>query len=111
VKFALAIVCSLLLVLGQAVAWSMPVSCAGAAENNCGCGGQMPCCKTAAAPAPQPLAATAPLGSQNQMLSPVPVAVVWVSPAAETTSISPTVSPSLTAAVTPLFARHCVRLL
>ena len=110
-KFALTIVCSLLLILGQAAAWSVPVAGACAVEKNCGCGGKMACCQTAKSPASQPLVAIAPTGLQNQIVSPIPATVVLVSAAAGNTSISPTVAPSLTAAVTPLFARHCVRLL
>ena len=108
-NFVLTIVCSLLLVLGQAAAWSAPVNCAGAAGKNCGCGGQMACCQTAKSPASQPPAATTTTGSQNQIVSPVPAMLVLVPTAAGTTSIFPTVSLSLTAAVPPLFARHCVR--
>ena len=103
-KFALTIVCSLLLLLGQVMA--APV--ANAAD--CGCGGKMACCKQAQVP-PAPPAATAQLGSQNQMVSPVPVLVIWVLAPAGTLSISPTVASSLTAAAAPLFARNCVRLI
>jgi hypothetical protein len=104
VKAALTILCSLLLFLGQAVA--APVF--GAMD--CGCGGKMACCKPAQVPQAPP-AATAQLGSQIQMVSPVPAVMVWSLAPAGTFSISPTVSPSLTAGVAPIFARNCSRLI
>lgn len=107
VKIALAIVCSLLLVLGQALALAVPAASTGAAVKDCGCGGKMSCCRHI----PQPLAATAPAVSQNQIVSPAPALAVWVLATAGTASISPTVSPSLSAGAAPIFARDCARLI
>lgn len=103
-KIALTILCSLLLVLGQAVAVSAPAG--GLAAADCGCGGKMACCQQTPVP-PAPPAATVPAGSQNQMVSPIPAVVAWVLAPAGTASISPPVSPLLTAASAPIFARHC----
>jgi hypothetical protein len=104
VKIALTILCSLLLMLGQTMA--APVASAA----DCGCGGKSACCKQAQVPTAPP-AATVPASSQIQMVSPVPAVVVWSLAAAGTFSISPTVSPSLTAGVAPIFARNCSRLI
>jgi hypothetical protein len=109
VKIALAIVCSLLLVLAQAMAVSVPTASANVAKPDCGCGGKMSCCQRASAP--QPLAATVPASAQNQLLSPVPAAVVWVLAAAGNPQIFPTVSPVLSVGAAPIFARHCAWLL
>ena len=111
-KIALAILCSLLLAWAQVVVASVPVTTGGPAAHDCGCGGKMPCCQAApAAPASQPLSATAPAPSQNQILSPAPATVLWVLPATETPIFSPGVSPSLTAGSALIFARNCVRLI
>ena len=107
-RLAVAIVCSLLLILGSAVA--SPVMACGSVAADCGCGGKMACCKSAQVPQAPP-AATTQLGSQNQMVSPVPAVVVWSMATAGTFSISPTVSSSLTAGVAPIFARNCSRLI
>lgn len=107
VKIALAIVCSLLLVLGQAMAVAVPAASAGAAVKDCGCGGKMSCCRHAA----QPPVATVPVSSQNQIVSPVPAVMVWVLTNTGTSQISPTVSPSLSAGAAPIFARDCARLI
>jgi hypothetical protein len=107
VKIALAIVCSLFLVLGQAMAVSVPVACAVAAVKDCGCGGKMSCCRHAS----QPPAATAPASSQNQIVSPIPAQLVWVLAATGAAQVSPTVSPFLAAGTAPIFARDCARLI
>jgi hypothetical protein len=107
VKIALAIVCSLFLVLGQALAVSVPVASAGPAVKDCGCGGKLSCCRHAA----QPPVATAPASSQNQILSSAPALVAWLLAATKTAHISPTVSPSVSAVAAPIFARDCARLI
>jgi hypothetical protein len=107
VKIALAIVCSLLLVLGQAMAQSVPVASTGAAVKDCGCGGKMSCCRHAS----QPPVATVPVSSQNQIVSSVPAVMVWVLASTKTSQISPTVSPSLSVGAAPIFARDCARLI
>ena len=107
VKIALAIVCSLLLVLGQAMAVAGPVASAGAAVKDCGCGGKMSCCRHAS----QPPVATVPVSSQNQIVSSVPAVMVWVLASTKTSQISPTVSPSLSVGAAPIFARDCARLI
>ena len=107
VKIALAIVCSLLLVLGQAMAVAVPVASAGAAVKDCGCGGKMSCCRHAS----QPPVATVPVSSQNQIVSSVPAVMVWVLASTKTSQISPTVSPSLSVGAAPIFARDCARLI
>jgi hypothetical protein len=109
VKIALTLFCSLLLILGQGASASMPVVGIGQVKKDCGCGGRMSCCRQASVP--QPLTATAPASSQNQILSPVPAAVIWVLASAGTASISPTVSPSLSTGAAPIFARDCARLI
>jgi hypothetical protein len=109
VKIVLTILCSLMLLWGQAAVASAPVT--NPVAHDCGCGGKMACCKVAPASPSAPVDATAPAASQNQILSPVPATVVWVLAAAGTTSITPTVSSSLAAADAPLFARICVRLI
>lgn len=109
VKIALTILCSLLLLWGQAAVAS--ASAISPVAEDCGCGGKMACCRTAPAPASAPLEATAPAASPNQILSPVPATVIWVLTAAGTPLFVPTVSPSLAAADAPLFARICVRLI
>jgi len=107
VKIALAIVCSLLLVLGQAMAVSVPVASTGSAVKDCGCGGKMSCCRHA----PQPPVATAPASSQNQILSPVPAVLISILAKTGTAQIFPAVSPSLSAEAAPIFARNCARLI
>jgi hypothetical protein len=109
VKAALAIVCCVFLVLGQALALSVPAAGTSVAQHDCGCGGKMSCCRQASVP--QPVTATAPAGSQNQILSPVPAAVVWFLTAAEAAPISPTVSPSMSVGAAPIFARNCAWLI
>jgi len=109
VKIALAIVCSLFLVLGQALALSVPTASVSVAKHDCGCGGKMSCCQKN--PASQPLTAIASAGSENQVVSSVPVMVIWVLAATGTAQISPTVSPSLIARSAPIFARNCVWLI
>jgi len=107
VKIALAIICSLFLVLGQAIALPVPAASAGAAVKECGCGGKMSCCR----PASQPPVAAAPAGAQNQILSPAPALVAWVLAPAGTAQIFPAVSPFLSAGAAPIFARDCARLI
>jgi len=110
VKIALSILCSLMLLWAQLAVAAVPAAgaIAGQPMKHCCCGGKMSCCH---ASAPQPLAATPQLGSQNQIVSPVPAVVVWVLAAAETSSISPIVASALTAGDAPLFARHCAWLI
>jgi hypothetical protein len=107
VKIALAIVCSLFLVLGQAMALPVPAASAGAAVKDCGCGGKMSCCRHAS----QPPVAAAPASSQNQIVSPAPAVAAWVLAKTGTSKISPAVSPSLAVGVAPIFARDCARLI
>ena len=109
VKIALAIVCSLLLVLAQAKAVSVPAATASVVKPDCGCGGKMSCCQRASAP--QPLAATVPASAQIQLLSPVLAVVIWVLAAAGNPKIFPTVSPVLSVGAAPIFARDCAWLL
>jgi hypothetical protein len=109
VKITLAIVCSLLLVLGQAVRASAPAASSGHVEKNCGCGGKMSCCQTASVP--QPPVTAAPVNSQNQLLVPVPAAVLLVLPVAGTVLFSLPPSPALPASSAPIFARNCIRLI
>ena len=108
-KFGLSILCSLLLLWAQVAVASAPVTAP--AAHDCGCGGRMACCHASPARPAAPLDATVVIVSAHQILSPIPATVVWVLPAAGTFSISPTVPSSLTAAVAPLFARNCVRLI
>lgn len=111
-RFAVAIVCSLLLVWGQfAVASAMCDSTAKLAGNCCHCGGKMNCCSAKPASSQPVPANNARAGFQNQIVSPIPAAMVWVLAAAGTTSISPTVSPSLNAGAVPIFERNCARLI
>jgi hypothetical protein len=109
VKQTLAIVFSLLLVLGQAM--SMPVQPAGAgvAKHDCGCGGRMSCCQHASASLP--LAATAPASSQNQIIFAVSVSLVWVLTNTANVQIFPTISPSHFASGASIFARNCIWLI
>ena len=107
VKIALAIICSLFLVLGQAIALPVPAASASAAVKECGCGGKMSCCQSAS----QPPVAAAPAGTQNQILSPAPALVAWVLASAGAAQISPAVSPFLSVGVAPIFARDCARLI
>jgi hypothetical protein len=106
VKIALAIVCSLFLVLGQAAVLSAP-ACAGHVEKTCGCGGRMSCCRHAS----QPPVAAAPASSQNQIVSPAPAVAAWVLAKTGTSKMSPAVSPSLAVGVAPIFVRDCARLI
>jgi len=106
VKLALTILCSLLLMLGQAAVASMP---AASAKHDCGCGGKMSCCQHASVPSP--FAAIAPARSHQQMLTPVPAMAIWILSSPQTSSISPTASAALTSGAAPLFARDCARLL
>ena len=108
-KIALTILCSLLLICAQAVAAATPVAMA-AQSHSCGCGGKMPCCKTAPVSPKAPLDATVSVAAQ-QILSPVPVAVVWVWAAAGTSENFSSVGKLPSAQTAPIYARHCVRLI
>lgn len=110
-KIALAIVCSLFLILGQAVVVCTANASATGAKHDCGCGGKMSCCAAKQASVPQPVAATVPAGSQNQIIFSVPVFVVLDLANTESVSISPTVPASLSANVAPIFARNCAWLI
>jgi len=109
VKIALAIVCSVFLILGQATALSVSAASTSVVRHDCGCGGKMSCCQHASMP--QPLAATTPTSSQNQIISFVPALMVWVVASTGVAQISPTVSSSLITHTAPIFARNCVRLI
>jgi hypothetical protein len=109
VKIALVIACSLFLILGQATMVCGANASASVTKHDCGCGGKMSCCQHASVP--QPVSATAPAGSQNQILSPVPAMVVWFLANTGTTQISPTAFPSLSIGAAPIFARNCVWLI
>ncbi|HTB85977.1 MAG TPA: hypothetical protein VK742_20195 [Candidatus Sulfotelmatobacter sp.] len=107
-KIALTIVCSLLLIWAQAVSAQIPAQGKTACCPMANC--PMPCCKAAPAPERAPFDATVSAASQ-QILSPVPVTVVWVWSVAGTSSIAPASSIFLTAQSAHVFARNCVRLL
>lgn len=108
-KFALAILCSLMLVWGQALAASAP-AVNHASIHHCGCGGKMACCQAASTSHSAPIDAT-PSGASQQILSLVPVTVIWFLTATATPPVSPAVSASLKADAPPIFARNCVRLI
>jgi hypothetical protein len=109
VKIALTIALSLFLLLGQAVMLNVPASNASHAAKSCACGGKMSCCQ--AASVPQPPVTAAPISSQNQLLVPVPAAVLLVLPVAGTVSFSFSPLPVLAASRAPIFARNCIRLI
>jgi len=112
VKAIAAIFCGLLLIVSQLFSVAATASAVGhPAKQCCACGGQMACCSEQSAPAPQPTANSVRVGSENQLLSPVPVVVVGVLATTGTPTISPTVSLAPHTGVAPLFARHCSRLI
>jgi hypothetical protein len=107
VKTVFSILCSLMFVWAQAVVAAVP---AAAHVEDCGCGGKMACCQAAPSSQPAPMDAAASVATQ-QIVSSVPVAVVWVWAAAGTTFISPVSSTPLIVDAAPIFARNCARLI
>jgi len=105
----LTIAFSWFLLLGQAVVFNVPAGNASHAEKNCACGGNMSCCQTASVP--QAPVTAAPVSSPNQLLVPVPAAVLLVLPVAGTVSFSFSPLPVLAASRAPIFARNCIRLI
>ena len=112
VKFALTILCSLMLLWGQMPALASSAPCASQPDRACCRGGKMTCCSTSPSSVPQtPVSTTAPAGSQQQILLPVPTVISFIFPVVETPSISPVAAAFLQANDEPLFARHCARLI
>jgi hypothetical protein len=107
VKTVFSILCGLMLVWAQAAVAAIPAT---VQAENCGCGGKMACCQAAPTMPAAPLDVTTS-GAAQQILSSVPVAVVWVWAATGTSSFSPAHSILLTVDAAPLFARNCVRLI
>src|SRR5260221_11151401 len=106
-KFVLTILCSLMFLWRQVAAMASPVACASQPARHCCHAGTMPCCATSPASVPQvPVTATVPAGSQQQILSPVPAAVVWGFAAHGPPSVSPGTNAFLWANEAPLFQRH-----
>ncbi|MEJ0090523.1 MAG: hypothetical protein WDM80_12385 [Limisphaerales bacterium] len=112
VKFALTILCSLLFLWGQVPAMASPAACASQPDRQCCRDGKMTCCSASPSSVPQtPVSATAPAGSQQQILPPVSTLVSLIFPAVETLSVSPVAAAFLQANDEPIFARHCARLI
>jgi hypothetical protein len=112
VKRFSAILFSSLLVWAQLPAAPMPACSQQPVRACCHCGGKMSCCAAQPVSGSQSAPAVpAPSGIQNQFLLPAPALMVWALPENEAGSIfSAFVSP-LTASGTPLYARHCARLI
>jgi hypothetical protein len=112
-KTALAIVCSLLLIGTLFVPASAPAAGDPAAMRGCCCDCSTAAC-CAAAPSPEPLpvsAAPLPSTSQNQFLPPATARLAWTLPGATEGGFCSSFDWLLTAAVVPLFARNCARLI
>jgi hypothetical protein len=103
---------SFLLVWAQLLAAPMPACSRQPVRACCHCGGKMSCCAAQPVSGSQSAPAVpAPSGIQNQFLLPAPALMVWALPENEAGSISSAFVSPLTASGTPLYARHCARLI
>ena len=107
-----AIVLSLLLFWVQVFVMAQPPR-AEAPAQCCGCACAKPkCCVTQSASDPAPLpAANVQTGSQNLNLLSLTVSIAWMLPRGESDFSSADISPSLRAALVPLFRRDCALLI
>jgi len=112
VKRFSAILFGLLLVWAQLLAAPMPACSRQPVRACCHCGGKMSCCAAQPSPCSQSAPAVpAPSGMQNQFSFLAPALMVWALPENEAGSISSAFVSPLTASGTPLYARHCARLI